>query len=101
MLRSLSRVEYLRRWYAAVHFDRSDGVLPCAHCKALEDEPTIKEPHVNLRGGAVYTGHEAILERYRCRECGTVWDRLKSKAGSTGKEYRWQMLVRGRDHHKQ
>jgi hypothetical protein len=64
---------------------------PCLDCDALLDQPATAEPHANLKGAAVYTAHAAVLERYTCNVCRSIWDRWTARNPSAS--YRWKRLV--------
>jgi hypothetical protein len=65
----------------------------CPKCDTLLGQHAGTPPHAELRGGAVFTCCDMVLERYRCRLCYTTWDRLKCVA----KEHvhRWTRLAIG------
>ena len=74
-----------------------DRMPPCVDCDRLLDQPSTTEPHDALNGGAVYSALSAVLERYSCSTCGTVWDRWRAERADAS--YRWARLI-ARDYHE-
>jgi hypothetical protein len=65
---------------------------PCDQCDALLWQPlSVNRPHDALTGGAIYVLQATVLERYVCRRCHTIWDRLRNKTG--GHPHQWKMLL--------
>lgn len=61
----------------------------CVDCEALLDQLATTEPHAAMQGAAVYTAHAAVLERYSCSVCGSVWNRWTARKT----DYRWTRLI--------
>jgi rubrerythrin len=48
---------------------------PCDACKALQGQGVDTEPHATLACDDTHLRSDGTLEIYRCRECGTRWER--------------------------
>lgn len=68
----------------------------CDACKALLGASTTVEPHMALRMRDSILRDYGELEKYRCRACGTLWDRFKTDLTFRGEPQRWKTNERPR-----
>jgi hypothetical protein len=69
-------------------------MLTCQWCKALIGAPATAEPHASLRMRDSILCEQGELEKYRCHDCGTLWDRFKADLTFQGKPPSWQTAER-------
>jgi hypothetical protein len=67
-------------------------MLTCECCKALLGAPATAEPHEALRMRDSILCDQGELEKYRCHECGTLWDRFKADLTFRGQPESWRTV---------
>jgi hypothetical protein len=65
---------------------------PCEACEALDGESAAADPHAAMNGGAVHVRSDGVLERYACCDCGTLWERFRSRSAAERQLHAWLIL---------
>ena len=52
--------------------------IACADCKALLGQPATVQPHHGLHDERARVGREGVLAHFKCRVCGTLWERFEA-----------------------
>jgi hypothetical protein len=52
--------------------------MACIDCNALQGQPATVEPHDGLYGERARARSDGVLEHFKCRICGTLWERFEA-----------------------
>jgi hypothetical protein len=52
--------------------------VTCADCEALLGQPATVKPHRGLHDERARVGRDGVLAHFKCRVCGTLWERFEA-----------------------
>lgn len=64
----------------------------CPNCRSLGEHPADGEPSGEIRAESVYFTPQGMVEIYRCRPCGTQWQRVVATEQLGEKSGPWKNL---------
>jgi hypothetical protein len=64
----------------------------CLGCTKLHGTPAVVVPHSMLFGERVKVCTDGIREQFKCRACGTCWERFEPNRNYRGEPQFWRVL---------
>jgi hypothetical protein len=66
----------------------------CVGCSGLIGKLAVVKPHSMMSGERVKVRSDGLLEQFRCRSCGTYWERFESNRNYCGEPQFWRFALR-------
>ena len=64
----------------------------CPNCRALEGQPADIDPPPQMSGQAHHFQGHGVWERYRCKACGSEWERYIATKTLGAQSGSWKTL---------
>ena len=65
--------------------------MACADCDTLLGKSATVQPHGGLYGERARARSDGVLEHFKCRVCGTLWERFEANRYFTSEPQVWRL----------